>query len=280
MDKKLIINADDFGVSEDINVGIVECFRRGVVTDISLLACGHHFDHAVWLAKENNINKIGMHFALTGAFESVSGHAKIPSIADKKNILPKSFPQLLIKYFIGKLNMEEIYIELKAQIAKIKNAHFEITHLDSHEHIHIFGPILKFVLKVMREENIHNIRFPMEKVSMFGLIVEPFNAIRHFALRCFCNLSKRLLREADIKHNKYFFGHFHAHRLNRRDFYSFIRRIKPGITEIGCHPGYFGLLISKSRPWYRHCEQELDVLCDKKFRKEIEKRKIQLTSYS
>ncbi len=72
MPKKLVINADDYGLTEEANKAVIECFTRGAVTDMSLLAVGDSFEHAVKLARENNINKIGVHLALTGPFKPLT----------------------------------------------------------------------------------------------------------------------------------------------------------------------------------------------------------------
>ena len=101
MTRKLIINADDFGVSEDIDKGIIECYDKGAVTDISLLAVGDSFTHAVRLAKEKNISKIGIHLALTGGFRALSPVDKISSLVDEKGMFPGSFPALAAKLCAG-----------------------------------------------------------------------------------------------------------------------------------------------------------------------------------
>ena len=50
--KKLIINADDFGLTEGINNGIIDCYKKGVIKDISLFADSNACEHAVGLAKK------------------------------------------------------------------------------------------------------------------------------------------------------------------------------------------------------------------------------------
>ena len=280
MAKKLIINADDFGVSEDINNGIMECYNNGAVTDISLLAVGDSFAHAVNLAKKHNITKVGIHLALTGEFNAVKPANRIPSLVDKRNKFMKSFPGLLGKFLAGRINKEEVYTELKAQILNVKKSGLGISHLDSHEHVHMFPPVLKIVLRLMREERIKYTRFPLEKISVKKRLADPVNTLRSMALYSMCILARKLLKKSHVKHNDSFIGHFHAHRLKRQDLFSSFSNIEEGLTELGCHPGHFGEKIAKLRPWYKDCEEELKVLCDTDFSNEIEKRSIELVSYS
>ena len=275
MAKELIINADDYGISDDINAGIMDCYSKGIVTDISLLAVGDEFDHAVELAKKNGIKSIGTHLALTGGFKAM----KNSSITDENGRFAYGFFWLFGKILFGVIKEKDIYDEFKAQVKRVKEQGFAVSHIDSHEHVHMFPRILKVLLSVAREENITYIRFPREHVNKKEFIKEPVNALRNMALSAACNISRRSLNDSDIKHNDHFIGHFHAHRLSEKDFMSFIPDIKDGLTELGCHPGYFGEHISKVRPWYKNCEKELQILCDNNTRDAIKKQSITLVSY-
>ena len=182
MSKKLIINADDFGIAEDINRGIIECYTQGAVTDISLLAVGASSDHAANLAKTYNIGELGVHLALTGYFKAASQAGKASSLVDKSGRFPKGYLSFLAKFYSGQVKKSEIYEEFKAQILKIKKMGFIITHLDSHQHIHIAPEILKIIIRLAREEGINYIRFPSEKVDLFTKLKDPRGSARHFSL--------------------------------------------------------------------------------------------------
>lgn len=254
MAKKLIINADDYGLSEDANKAIIECFTRGAVTDMSLLAVGDSFEHAVRLAKENNINKIGAHLVMTEAFKPLTPVK-----------FSKTYISFLIKYFIGLIKKDEIYREFKNQVSKIKKEGFVITHFDSHHHIHMIPGILKIVIKLMKEEGIAHVRFPLEKINIFRKLLDPAAVIRNLLLLSMCCLSGRLFDEHGVKHNDYFKGHARALRLTKKDLMRAISDLKEGLTELGCHP--------------RNSEEETTVLCDKDVSDEIKARSIELISY-
>jgi len=268
--KKLIINADDFGIAEGINEGIIECYTRGAVTDMSLLAVGDSFQHAVGLAKKNNINKMGVHLALTGSFKS---------ILDEAWKFPASYASFLAGYFTGKVPGKRIYGEFKKQIQKVKKEGFQISHLDSHQYIHMVPGILKNVIKLMKEEDIRHIRFPLEKISISTRLLSPSAWWRNIMLSSACRASGRMLESAGIKHNDFFIGHVHAHKLKRKSLLSIIRRLKSGVTELACHPGRFTDDVKKAYPQYRNCEEELEILCDKDFIDGIKAGSVELVSY-
>lgn len=279
MAKKLIINADDFGVAEGINEGIVECYTRGTVTDISLLAVGESFEHAVELANKNNIRKTGVHLALTGSFKPVSPAGGVSTLLDKDARFPKNYGSFLTKYFTGLIKRDEIYTELKNQIAKIRKTRFAITHVDSHQHIHMVPGILKLVIKLAKEEGIRYIRFPMEILNILVKLVDPHLWARNLMLSSMCRLSKRLLVDSGIEHNDYFIGHVQAHKMKTKHLTHALSCLKEGTTELGCHPGRFTEYIEKKYPQYRSCEEELNVLCNTGFIDDIKKHSIELVSY-
>ena len=254
MAKRLVITADDFGASEEADRKIMKCRREGAVTDIGLLAVGASFEHAARLAGENNIKNLGIHLAMTGPFNGV--------LCGK---LHKGYIAFLASYFMGLINKDKIYAEFKAQISRIKEKGFTITHLDSHQHIHMIPGILKIVVKLIKEEGIRCVRFPRERINIFRNLPDIPALIRHFLLFFMCALSENIIKESGVGHNDYFIGHAFALRLKKKDLISAISGIKDGLTELGCHPGNSG--------------QEKALLCDKSFIDGIKKQNIELVSY-
>ena len=155
---------------------------------------------------------------------------------------------------------------------------FIITHLDSHQHIHMVPGILKIVIELAREEDINYIRLPEEKCDFFSKLKDPPGSARHVPLFSMCALSKKMLKISGLKHNDHFIGHMKAHRLDPEYLKKTVFNIKDGVTELGCHPGYFTEEVKKKFPQYKNAERELEALCDKNFKTEIEKRSIELVS--
>src|ERR1700691_5844034 len=99
--KRLIVNADDFGFTRDVNEGIIETHRNGILTATTLMANGAAFDHAVALARENPSLDVGCHLVL------VQGR----SVADPSRELPATLTELARALLRGKL---PVYEELLA----------------------------------------------------------------------------------------------------------------------------------------------------------------------
>jgi predicted glycoside hydrolase/deacetylase ChbG (UPF0249 family) len=265
MAKRLIINADDYGLSEDVNKRIIDCLGHGGVTDISILAVGDSFRHAAELARANKVDKIGAHIALTGFFKPVSPVESVRTLVGGNRRFPKSHRSFLARYFRGAVKKDEIYGELKEQISKIKNIGFKITHLDSHEHIHMAPGILKIAARLMEEEGIEYIRFPLERVGFFRKLRNPHLMIRNMLLSFMCSVSKNIFHSSGMKYADDFIGHASALRLRKEELILAVSNLKEGLTELSCHPG--------------NREEEARIFCDTDFLDELRRHSVELVSY-
>lgn len=139
---KWIVNADDFGYCKGVNLGIIEAYKNGILTSATLMSGMPGFDHAIELLKENKGLSCGIHMTLT-AYEPVLKTHK--TIVDENGRFFKSPGKINLE----KIDLNEVYEEFCAQIEKAKAAGVDITHLDSHHHVHM-QEILKPVIDKIR----------------------------------------------------------------------------------------------------------------------------------
>jgi len=142
----VIINADDFGYSQGINLGIIEAHKNGILSSTTMMANMPGFEHGVELAKNNPKLGIGVHLNLTCGKPLLDN---VPSLTDYKEFRNLSYYEKETE-----LDEGEIYREWDAQINKIKNAGIVPTHLDSHHHINRIAPINEIFIKLAREYNL------------------------------------------------------------------------------------------------------------------------------
>lgn len=141
---KWIINADDFGYCKGVNLGIVEAYKNGILTSTTLMTGMPGVNHAIDLLKENKGLGCGIHMTLT-AYEPILKTHK--TIVDENGNFYKNFDLINIE----DLDLEEVYNEFCTQIEKAKDLGVEITHLDSHHHVHT-QDALKPVIKRIKEK--------------------------------------------------------------------------------------------------------------------------------
>ena len=151
----VIINADDYGMSESCTKAIAECFRKGLVTDTTMLANGAYFDEAVKLAKlEGFDDKIGIHLNLTEGEPLTEDIKGCPGFVTDGRF-NKSYDRALP---LSGEELDAVYKELTAQAVKIEKAGLSITHADSHHHIHTGFWIYPAAARVCREHGIKKVR--------------------------------------------------------------------------------------------------------------------------
>src|SRR5262245_42987845 len=148
--KRLIVNADDFGLSEGINRAVVLGHRQGIVTSATLMANGGAFATAVEMARTAGSLGIGVHLNLTeGA--PVSTPSAIPGLVDARGLFAHTVEQLGWKVLRGTLRLLDIEREFRAQIEKVLAAGVAVTHLDSHKHVHLIPALCHMVLRLATE---------------------------------------------------------------------------------------------------------------------------------
>lgn len=141
--KKLIINADDFGLTPGVNLGIIESHTQGILTSTTLMANMVGFEHAVQLAKEHPTLGVGVHLVLTAGRPLTECTSLVNDEGD--------FLKLPFYETVFNIEFDELYLEWKAQIDKVINAGIIPTHLDSHHHIHTVKGIADIFIRLARE---------------------------------------------------------------------------------------------------------------------------------
>lgn len=147
--RKIIVNADDFGLDEAVNYGIIKAYTDGIVSSTSIMANMPGFDHAVKLAKFHPGLHIGVHLNL---------NAYIP-LTDGKTL--RNADGMFDRRKFEECDEEEIYQEFCAQIEKVKASNIRFDHFDSHRHVHQ-SPVLKKVMERILETYPYPIRGSFE----------------------------------------------------------------------------------------------------------------------
>jgi hopanoid biosynthesis associated protein HpnK len=269
---KLIVNADDFGVSEAVNRGIAEAHDRGIVTSASLMATGPAFEHAVELARSRPRLAVGVHLVLT-EHRPLSG--AVPSLVRADGAFEPHLAQLLRRRLQGRISLPEVRRELDAQIRRVRAAGISVGHLDGHQHAHVLPGVARIVAELAAEYGIAAVRYPVERVRGYML-----RSARHAArvaeqtaLGLFSASSplKRLRRSDD------FVGFYFGGRLDETNLMTVLASLPAaGTVELMCHPGDEGM-----RPvadWQYAWVAERDALTSPRVRALIKARGIRLAS--
>ncbi len=204
--KKIIINADDFGLSKEINEAVKLGFQSGMLTSSSIITNTNYFSHAVdvILPQIKDIG-LGFHFNITEG-QSLTA----PSLlCDRNGVFNNGYIQLLYKS-ANKEVMLQIEKEFEAQIERILKYH-EISHLDSHVHIHSIPAIFRLFIKMAKKYNIKYIR--LQKEIPYLILKKSFNKkyminiIKNILLNSFSLINSNMLKSENyISSNDYLIG--------------------------------------------------------------------------
>ncbi len=162
MPARLILNADDFGLTRGINRAIEELHRAGALTSATLMATGEAFDDAVRIAHANPTLGVGCHIVLTDGLPVSHPHSIQTLLgADGKHFRPTlgDFVQALVR---GRIDPQHIEREAVAQLQKLQRAGIDVTHLDTHKHTHLFPQVAAPLLRIAESTSVGAIRNPFE----------------------------------------------------------------------------------------------------------------------
>lgn len=282
--KKLIVNADDLGADEGRNSGILEAIQAGAVKSVSLLANGPASEEAIRGIRKGNYKgvSIGIHLNLSegkplaprltllvGRDGCFQGKALARSL-----LLQENQPNL----------EEEVLREVSAQIRLLRKEKIPLSHLDGHQHLHVFPVVRKAVIRAAERNGIPWVRIPHESLptSDPGRISENLKT----EARLFSDLGReasRLFAERGIHATTHFRGLYLKGRLSPKLLEDCLKKLPEGLTELMVHPGrvWAG---SSAGPFSgfstRDREQELEALLSPSFKKAIRQNRIRLISFS
>jgi len=277
--KYLIINADDFGLHETVNLGIIHGFTSGFITSTTMMAGGKAFEHAISLASTHPQLGIGVHLTLVGE-KSVCDPDKVKSLLDNEGYLAPQYPQFLLRYILGQIQLSDIRRELTAQVQKIVDSGIPITHLDSHQHMHIVPGIINVTIDIAKEFGIKAVRIPAEPYFFLGHYpCSPLRVVARAGLTCLAQLATRKIRKNQLLMPEHFFGMLAGGNMREEFLLNIIDALPDGISEIMMHPGTNNEVLNNSYGWDYHGQEELAAVTSDNVRHRLADKNVTLISF-
>lgn len=228
---RLIVNADDFGLSVPVNRGVERACRDGVVTSASFVVGGAAFDDALAVMEELPQLGVGVHLTLAGG-RAVSRPDEAPTLVAGDGSLPRSGYAFAFSYISGKISAADVATELRAQLARARDAGVRATHVDSHFHLHNFPGVAPAVVALAREFGI-----PAARLSRCRLRPASRGWLaRQLGLRLCAEAFGRLGRRAGLKMPEGLEGQPCAGALTAERIAGVVETLGPGTWELVCHP--------------------------------------------
>jgi dolichyl-phosphate beta-glucosyltransferase len=271
--RRLIVNADDFGMTLPISRGILTAAQAGIVRSVSIMANAPDFEAAMdELLASHERPDVGFHATLTWG-KPVLPPAEVATLVDREGRF-LSRGMLLWRALRGRVSQEEAYRELHAQCERLARRWPTISHLDGHHHVHAFPTIAAAAERVAREFRIPCVRAPREgrwagwrRPSLARLLVGSFAAA-----------SPKFWRACGFASTDHFAGFaLSAGPALKQRWRDAVVRLPDGVTEIMVHPGYAS---QNDDAYNEQREQEIAVLTDPELLRTMQDAGIELASFS
>jgi hopanoid biosynthesis associated protein HpnK len=282
--RRLIVNADDFGLTAGVNRGIVEAHASGIVTSTTLMANSAAFDDAVQLARSNPKLAVGCHLVLIDGSPLLAAD-KVPSLLDPRNRshFRQNLSDFALRALSGRLPADEIQAEATAQIRKLQSAGIQVSHIDTHKHTHMFPQVLRPLLRAAQACGVRAIRNPFGWMAFSGIANRPQLWQRYAQVKLLNLLERKFRRavaDAGMLTTNGSVGVVATGALDDRLFHFILETLPEGTWEFVTHPGYNDAGLAGIHTRLRESRDlELGVLTSATTRTLLDRKGIQIISY-
>jgi predicted glycoside hydrolase/deacetylase ChbG (UPF0249 family) len=237
-ERRLIINADDFGLTEGVNRAILELNSADVLPSATLMATGGAFRDAVHAAFRQTSLGVGCHVVLVDG-RSELHPSELPTLAPDGR-LRSSLTTFMVDLFGGRIAAQEIEREAIAQIRQVQSAGITVTHIDTHKHTHMFPRVLGPLTRAALACNVPAIRNPFEPDWSLGLTERAprTRRLQVRTLRLFREQFLRAVHTARLQTTDGALGVLSTGTFDAPYVLRLLHKMPPGTWELVCHPGY------------------------------------------
>jgi chitin disaccharide deacetylase len=279
MNKRLIINADDFGLSPDINAAVIKAHKEGVVTSATVMANMAGAVEACKMARQNRGLGVGVHLNVTMG-KPLSKEKAVRCLLNENGEFAFAPGQLAwMSLYSGKIR-HAIQVEMACQIQWVLDRNIKVSHVDSHHHIHCCPMIYPTVCGLAKLFDVEAVRWVYEPqaVSSVPWPLPSEGAKKHAKLLRRAAQINRFQNSKLIKTDG-LLGIAHFGNINF-NFFKDLSLYNPLATaELMTHPGYSGPASGDYSQFATQRQSELETLCSDKTKEYLAKANIELVHY-
>jgi hopanoid biosynthesis associated protein HpnK len=161
----IVVNADDFGRSSDVNAAVVRAHREGLLSSASLMVTGDAFEEAVALARQNPKLAVGLHLVLSDGRPALPA-AQIPHLVDGSGRFLVDPVVAGWHYFLRPHVRTELAREVAAQFERFSATGLALSHVDGHQHLHAHPSVFRTVITLAEQSRATGIRIPHDDLAL------------------------------------------------------------------------------------------------------------------
>ncbi|MGH7943005.1 MAG: hopanoid biosynthesis-associated protein HpnK [Limisphaerales bacterium] len=267
--RRLIVNADDFGLSHSANEAVIRAHREGILTSASLMVNEPGFEEAVRLAKDSPSLGVGLHLTLLHGHSTLP-RERIPGLINSRREFGGNPVAAGIAYFFRRGLREQLRAEIHAQFNRFRSSGLPLDHVNGHLHLHLHPVIFKILMADAEPLGIRHFRFTRDCLAR-GRRISPgrllYKVSHAFIYGCLSRRARGPLRQRNIKHAQITFGLLQDSHVDEEYILKLLPELPPGDSEFYSHP---------SLDTFKH---EYEALVSPRVRKEVERLGIKLIRY-
>ncbi len=277
----LIVNGDDFGLSPQVNTGILHAHRHGILTNTSLMVTAPAWKGAVELARSTPSLGVGLHVTLVQG-RAVLSKQRLRTIIDGEGNFAHDPTRAGLQYYFSRRAREEIRIECRAQLERFLKTDLPLSHIDGHLNIHMHPVVMDTLLALAQEYPVPAMRLTREDLTT-SLALDPRHALRKrwesVVFTSLARTTKKKLRHAFIPYPDHLFGLYQSGAVDESYLLGLFPRLQAGVTELYCHPACLPCPeVEQWTPTY-HRNVELTALTNPTVRAAAAEEDIRFVSY-
>jgi chitin disaccharide deacetylase len=267
--RRLIVNADDFGLSRSVNEAVVRAHREGILTTTSLMVNEPGFDEAVRLARENPKLGVGLHLTLLMGHSALPPE-KIPGLVNSRGEFSNNPVGVGMSYFFKRSLREQLRAEIHAQFEKFRATGLPLDHVNGHLHLHLHPVIFRILMEDAAKLGIQRMRLTRDCLARSRRMARGrwFYRLSHAAIyEWLSRRAREPLRQRGIRHAEISFGLLQDSRVDEAYILKLLPELPGGDSELYSHP---------SLDKFKH---EFDALVSPRVRELVKKSGIELIRY-
>ncbi|QDH15415.1 ChbG/HpnK family deacetylase [Oecophyllibacter saccharovorans] len=227
-ERRVIISADDFGMSEEVNEGIERAYREGVLTTASLMVAGPAAADALRRAQKLPGLRVGLHLVVIEGDSLLS----LPTITDEAGWFGRNQLKLGVEYFFSPPARRALKREIEAQFRAFARSGLPLDHANAHKHMHLHPTVGRLLIETGTRHGLKAVRTPLEPARPVGAE----KTLGDQALAQWTRVLRAQLRRAGMKTNDHCFGLRWSGHMTPERLHRLLPQLPAGLSEIYFHP--------------------------------------------
>jgi hopanoid biosynthesis associated protein HpnK len=234
--RRLVVTADDFGLSPEVNEAVEMGHRRGILTSASLMVSAPAARDAVERARRLPRLRVGLHLAVVDATPSLPPR-EVPGLLGPEGRLPTNLPAAGVRFFFLSGVRRELAREIRAQFEAFRSTGLTLDHVNAHHHMHLHPTVAELIVRVGRDFGLKAVRVPAEPEEILARAGgSPQGMMGRRFVRVWASLLRVRLRRAGLICNDHVFGLAWTGSVTEERVLRLIPHLPDGLSELFCHP--------------------------------------------